>query len=595
MRGWIKQVSFAALLGWAGWAQAQQVTLDIQPRVLRLTEAATLTLSFAGINNPPVPELANVPGFQVQYVGREQQMSVVNGRTESSVNFRYRMVPTGTGKFRIGPFTLTIGGASYTLQPVEVEVVPSNGQPQSGGGDSQQLTDLLFARMRSDQNRVYAYQYFNLFIDLYYRGVNLDRSISLADLPGSGLDISPFEELRPTREAVGSDLYEVRHFRAQAKALSAGVFTLNPNLRVNLIVENSQPQRDPFGFDMFFRQRDTRAVSVSIEPWTLEVKPIPDDGRPSHFSGAVGQFDFSVQLSRTDVKAGEPITLTARVSGQGNLDTIAMPGIQVDDRFRVYDPKLIEQTSRAGQSGGVKTYEQVLIPRSEDITTIPPLSFSFFDPNQGRFQTITRGPFPLTVHPSDLADKAMVQPNEPVSPAVRKALGLDIVYLKNAPRAWVIATDSGGTGPGQWLKVLPALAVVGAFLWRRRTDSLARDPIKASRLHAPRAARASLATAEQQLDEPAEFYASLWKALVLYFANRLNRDQGEISPALIRKIVDTATLPVPLVQSLDEILRIDEQLRFGGAAPNQRADREQHTRDVADLLRACEKVRVEVP
>lgn len=587
---------FAALLGIAGVVCAQQVTMEIQPPVLRLTEAATLTLRFENVDNPPAPELADVPGFQVQYVGREQQMSIINGRAEQAVNFRYRLTPVSTGAFTIGPFELNLAGRSFTLDPVKVEVLPASGAPgQSGQG--QQLNELLFAKIRTDRVDPFAHQEFELTIDLYYRGIQLDRSISLNDLPASGLELDSFEEIRSTREAVGAEVYDVRHFRTRAKALSAGEFNLAPTLRVNVIVEDPRRRQDPFGgspFDMFFQRHETRAVAVPVEPWTLTVRAIPEEGRPSTFAGAVGVFDMQVTLSRKEVNAGEPVTLTVRINGRGNLDTIAMPALALDEqKFRVYDPKLVEQTLRDSRSGGAKAFEQVIIPRSEAVDSIPPVSFSYFDPEQGGYRTITRGPFALTVNPSDQEAGTVVQLDDSVSPAVRKALGEDIVFVKNPPDSWR-RIERPGRAPGlPWpVQALPALAVAAAFGWRRRTDALRRDPGMARRLHAPRAAKAALADAEQRLDDPALFYADLWRALVLYFANRLNRDQGQITPDAVRRMTEDAGCSTELRASLDEILTSGEALRFGAGSPNARADRERHLRDVAALLRACEKGRV---
>jgi hypothetical protein len=385
---------------------------------------------------------------------------------------------------------------------------------------------------------------------------------------------------------VGSEVYDVRHFRATAIPLASGTFDLSPTLRVNIVVPSQarRSARDPF--DLFFQRRETRSVAVAVEPWTLTVKPIPEDGRPSTFSGAVGMFDFTVSLSRNDVTVGDPITLTARIEGQGNLDTIAMPDLQLDERFRVYDPKLVQQAGR-GAGRGLKVFEQVVIPRSDDITGIPPVSFTFFDPAQEAYRTISRGPFPLTVSPSTQAGRTVVQPDDPVSPAVRKALGVDIVFLKNAPARWTI--DSGTGAGGGWLHVVPVLAVIGVLAWRRRADALSRDPGKARRIQAPRAARASLAEAERHLDDPVAFYTATWRALALYFAHRLNCDEGRISPDLIRTAARRCNLAEDLTASLDALLTADEQLRFGAAPANRRDEREAQARDLATLLRQFDR------
>ena len=118
--------------------------------------------------------------------------------------------------------------------------------------------------------------------------------------------------------------------------------------------------------------------------------PLPEEGKPEGFSGAVGKFGFNVSVSPTEVKEGDPITLRMTVNGEGNLTAFEMPSLSSKDNFKLYDPQIIEKDN-------IKKSEQVIIPNSAEVIQVPKIQFSYFDPDLKRYQTITRGPFPITV------------------------------------------------------------------------------------------------------------------------------------------------------------------------------------------------------
>src|SRR4030095_9656612 len=49
---------------------------------------------------------------------------------------------------------------------------------------------------------------------------------------------------------------------------------------------------------------------------------------------------------------------------------------------------------------GIKTFEQVIIPQNHEITVLPPLRFSFFDPEQKSYRTLSNAAVPLSVRAS---------------------------------------------------------------------------------------------------------------------------------------------------------------------------------------------------
>ena len=156
-------------------------------------------------------------------------------------------------------------------------------------------------------------------------------------------------------------------------------------------------------------------------------------GKPADFSGAVGKFNFETSLSSKEGKTDDPITYTVKISGTGNFKVIDAPGLKLPPAFEVYDPKVKENVnnSAAGMSGS-KQYDYLIIPRQPGDYKIDAKSFSYFDPNAGKYITITSPEFPLKITgaPSKNANAGLSMNKQDVS-----ILGQDIRYIKtNTPQ-----------------------------------------------------------------------------------------------------------------------------------------------------------------
>ena len=571
------------LLG-ATLASAQQITLEVQPRAMRQNETATLKLNFINLNPPQAPDLPPMDGFDVQFVGQEQHFQITNNKQERRLTYNYALRPRATGTFQIGPFALDMNGQKIDIHPVSVEVLPPAAGAQSGGTS---IDNLIFAKLIIPRPEVYLQERFDLELALYYQGIRIDRGVQLQNLPSTGLNIEAFDEVGANREVVNDQIYEVRRFRLRGTALTAGTFELAPSLRVNIFVQQER-SRDPFfgDFDIFFGRHQTQAADVSVEPTQVTIKSLPTEGRPASFGGAVGRFDMEASIQPQEVAAGEPVTLMIRITGQGNFESISMPSLNPGDDFRRYDPKLI------AAGGDHKVFEQVFIPRTDKIAEIPVVEFSYFDPASARYETITRGPYPLLVKAgSSAAAPQLVQ--APTTPAADTSpLGIDIIDLKRT-------LISQPERPSDEVKIntpaylAPLLAIAALFVFQRRRDSLRSDISRQRRSQAPRSARKAIAAAEIALknSDAGVFHQSLWQALADYIAHRCNLEAGQISPDLMLQKSKAAGLPAPQQNALEQILRACDEARFaaGASSPAEWPSRLQSTQEV---LKALERVRL---
>ncbi|MDZ7845382.1 MAG: BatD family protein [Owenweeksia sp.] len=165
-------------------------------------------------------------------------------------------------------------------------------------------------------------------------------------------------------------------------------------------VQAQIPTQLPTNQTDIFGRRVTRTINqTAAENFpSIEVRPLPERGKPSGFGGAVGDYNFSVTLSRNELSANESITLTVKVSGTGNIKLIEAPEPEIPSAFEAFDPEYEEniRVNAAGMSG-TKTYRYLLVPRYGGTYKIPELKFSYFDPRLERYLTLQSEELEVTV------------------------------------------------------------------------------------------------------------------------------------------------------------------------------------------------------
>ena len=620
------RVSAAAWRGACAWAAAfvlaaaasvpasaqsgPEVSFFVQPNVLQLGEVATARFEISGIANPPVPTLPSLPNFQVDSTpSRGLQTQVANGRLlTSTITYSYRIMPRRQGTFTIGPIEYRAEGRRYTLPAVEVRVgAAPEATGAADGNESQALEDLLFAKLSASKESAYVQEAVTLILSVYSRQLDLGRDFALNNLPQAGITLGEFRELGAEREIMDGQVYTVRRFYATCRGLTSGLFRFEPVLSVPVrIRRNANPSSRRSPFDQLFLSAavETRKIDIDPEPLTLTILPLPTTDRPRDFSGAVGSFQFSASAQPREIDVGSPITLTMEIRGQGNLDSISAPQLDLGDEFKRYDPRLIDKRDSGARDSGSKTFEQVIIPRDPAITEIPRLSFSFFDPDAAAYRTLEQGPFRIVVNPASNAAARVVEA-APASESLRelKVLEEDIAYLKPPPERWLHAdrTRSYRSALFLGMQLAPPLCALALFAFARRRDSLASDQIRSRRRRAPKQAEEGLRRVRAAVEarDNRSFFEAVWDALAAYFADRLNLSPGEVTGDQVALRFQQGGMNA---QDLDRLRRIFdrcEQARFGlGFSSQSTMTDEDHRsaelleRELESVVRLCEEVKV---
>ena len=548
------------------------VRASVNPRRAQVGEPLSLIIEVSGAQNVTAPALGSIDGFDAQYVGPSTQVSIVNGQVNASVQHRYSLVPMRQGHFTLGPFTVEYQGKQYQTAAVDVDVGGANPPPQPGGqapappGQAAQGaagTQPLRVTLSVPRQEVYLHEQLPVDLRLYVGNVRVS-DLQYPTLPGDGLSIDKFPEPSQQRQEVEGQVFQVVRFQTTVIPLRAGALTLGPaSVRLSLLSRRRGGSfNDPF-FDQFFQNdpfAERRPIDVRSDPVTLTVLPLPEEGKPPGFSGAVGHYTMQVTAAPTELNAGDPITLRMNLTGSGGLADVQPPALTSTENFRTYEP-------RAGKAeGSERSFEQVLIPNDPSVHAIPPVRFSYFDPQARHYQTIESQPIALVVRPSQGASRPEVVIGG--APAARNVpdekLGRDIVYIKDDPGRLAARADAWYRSlPFLLWQPLPLLLFATAVWYERRRQRLTGDVRYARFTRAGKQAKHALAGAERALaaGNREQFYDAVSRTMQEYLAAKLDLPPGAIDA----DAVAARGVPEDCAQRVRDFLATCEQVRF---APN---------------------------
>ena len=373
--------------------QAANFTVSLDRDAITLGDSVTLTFQFNDCDpdNMPTP---NLPGVRISGPMRSSSHSWDNGKSSSSVSYAYQLTPAQVGSVNIPPYAFEIGGKRLTSLPLTLQVVkpgaPSPETIQSG-------SELAFIKLMLPKKEVYIGEIITLQLQLFARDVvQRIRGFQLLSLPADGFSVGNLTEAQGSQTQIGNAVYRVIPLVATLRAIKAGSLTLGP-VTVKIAVEIPSRNRRGNPFIDIFGGGDVRELTLAANPETMQCLPLPTENVPPGFSGAVGNYTMAASAGPTNVAVGDPITLRVQITGRGALDALTLPEQPNWQDFKTYPATSKIESNDKLELQGAKTFEQVIVPQSTAIKELPPFLFSFFDPEQKRYRTLSQAAMPLVV------------------------------------------------------------------------------------------------------------------------------------------------------------------------------------------------------
>jgi hypothetical protein len=561
----IRIVIFAAmLLAPAAWAADFTASLDNS--TITLGESATLTLTFEGgqpQNLSPVPA---IPNLSVQNNNRNWsqsfKMDMGSGQSSTSIIFTHPMIltPRTTGEFVIPALSADIDGQHFSSSPLKLTVLKADA-PTSA--DINSGNEVAFMTLVVPSNKVYLGQQVEAQVRIYLR----DDVENFSDFQYTSQDADGFLlgkgiQGGRSQEQVGNRVYSVVPITYVLTVTKTGPLTLGPFTAsaIAVVVSQNQSGGDPF-FRQFFNQGEQKQVSLATEPVKVEGLPLPEQNKPANFSGAIGNFTMNVSVGPTNVTVGDPVTVRVQISGRGSFDSVTLPDQSALNGFKIFSPTVKTEASDQLGMEGAKTFEEIVTPQNADIHEWPQFSFSFFNPDDGRYHTLTQPAVALAIHSAGTTPLPAFAKNaapENQAPADISPIQENLGPLR-AETAPLVAQPAFLA-----LQSLPVLAFVAAFIWRKRVDNLANNP----RLRRQRAVAQIVSSGLIDLqkfaaeNKPDEFFATLFRLLQEQLGERLDCPASAITENVIDEHLVLRNAPTVTRDGLRELFQLCNQARY---------------------------------
>lgn len=552
----------AALCLGSARLDAATFTASLDRDTIALGESATLSLTFEDGSPRNVPMPSNVAGLQIAYVGPSSQFSYINGETKSTVTYNFTLTPRQAGDFAIPPLVADVGGQQLSSPSLRLKVLPPNSPPPAAVNSG---SEVAFMRLTLPEKEVCPGEVLAARLDVYLRDdVQNFGNFQLTGTPANGFTVGKMAQSPKQRVQIGNRIYTDIPLSLALTTVKTGLVSVGPFTASAVVVLPSANQaRDSFPFGIF-GGGEQKQVSLATDTLNVESLPLPIEGAPPNFNGAIGDYTMTVTAGPTNVAVGDPITVRVQISGRGALDALTLPDQPAWRDFKTYPPTSKVETGDPLGLQGTKTFEQIVAPQSTDVHELPVFSFSFFNPDTKTYRTLRQPSVQLAVQSSGTTPAPMIAATKTPNPQPLPPQQ-DILPIKEQPGALTQAGPPLLTRPVFLaMQSLPVFAWLAAFVWRKRTDSLANNPRLRRQRRVAQLVRKGLndlhrLAAENNSDE---FFATLFRLLQEQLGERLDCSASSITEAVIDERLVLLGAPETTLAGLRELFQLCNQARY---------------------------------
>ena len=562
------------------------------------------------------PEFEDFDYVAGPYTSQSSSTSFVNGKRTSSfaLTYTYTLMANKEGTFMIPPATIKVDGSQYSSNGVRITVLPPDQPTQTSAAsqprntnqssatsqqreNSQTSAENIFMRTLVSKTKVHEQEVILLSYKLYFAGVDVAQMTNNTRLP-------EFKGFLKQELEMGEIQTELEHYngrnyqtavlyRALLFPQRSGELVIEPaQFEAILRVQNRAQVRSIF--DDFFGSYTTVSKQLVAPKVTIHVASLPA-GKPAGFSGGVGQFSINSTISSTNLQANEAVTLKLTVQGTGNMKLLKTLAVDWPEGFEVYDPKVTNnfQNTTSGVTG-TKIIEYLAIPRAGGTYTLPPVQFSYYDPQADSYKTLTTPEYTIQVARTATEETSATVVNNYVQKEDIQQLGTDIryIYTGDLERGARIQKQ-GQVTFGSWLfwlwYIMPTLLAAVLFIVFRKQIKENADITRVRYKKANKIAQRRLKNAERLLKEnqKEQFYEEIERAAWTYLSDRLSVPTAQLGKENIAQILAAKSVSEDIIKQLLHVLSTAEFARYAPISDHAMQDIYDDTTKIINQLENC--------
>ena len=526
---------------------------------------------------------------------RSQQSStqIINGKVSSSrsITYTYILMAVSEGTFNIPAASIEVDGVKIFSNPLTIKVLPKDkedansnqGQGNSGISSRNQkssgrITDKdLFVLATASKTKVHEQE---AILVTYKAYTTVDLRQLLGKMPDQqGFYVQEVE--LPTQKTFKLEHYKGRNYNTvvyrqyvlfpqKSGKLEIPAVTFDAVVAQRVAVSD-----DPF--EAFFNGGGYVEINKKIVAPKLVINVDPLPSKPEGFSGGVGTFSLKSDISTTELKANEAVTIKLTISGTGNMKLVSAPEVKFPHDFEVYDPKIEDNYElTANGLSGTKTIEYLAIPRHAGNFSIPPIEFKYFDIKSGEYKTLTTEAYELKVAKGDGSAASQQVIADFTNKENVKVLGTDILFIKTGDTALRQKGNYfyGTTAYYLWYIIPFLLFVVFVVIYRKQAiESANVAKVKTKKANKVATKRMKLAGKLLSENKVNEFYDEVLKALWGYISDKLNIPVSKLSRDNIEAELSGHGVPEDLIKEFIGALSECEFARYAPGNQNEAMDK----------------------
>ena len=487
-----------------------------------------------------------------------------NGKRSYSKTYSYFLAPKKRGKFTIKQAVIEIDGETYKTFPITITVSAAVDRPNAPPEASDVASDNIHLVAEVSKTNPYLNEATTVIYKLYVApevGVSNWRE---KDNPRYNDFWSQNIEIKALNQQKG--VYKGKEYRYVVLRKTVLYPQKTGKLKIEPLVLDINVEVPSGRADIFGRQIMTKVPkTITAGSRTINVKPLPDENKPSDFKGAVGDFNFKLVTSKTQLNATESLQAKLEVSGKGNLKLFELPKLTTPSSLEVYEPEHKENvsTNLSGMRGSISdTY--TIVPQYRGKYPIPSISFSYFDLKTETYKRISSDEIVIDVLEGPMASTANNENSlkSNTKQTVRPSTNT-FAFIKTSSNWSSTRNEAFFKSSLFWsMLLLPFLVIPLAIIIRRKKDERDAD-VHGNRIRkADRLAKKYLGAAKKSLGKKESFYLALEKALHNYLKAKLSIETSDFNKERIENLLAERNVETDVVSDFISILENCELARY---------------------------------
>ncbi|MFT5242439.1 MAG: hypothetical protein ACJA1H_000499 [Glaciecola sp.] len=491
--------------------------------------------------------------------------SWLNGVHSYSKTYSYFLAPQKQGRFIIKSASIEIAGVVYKTKAITVQVTHAVKRPNDPYNLDGVASENIHLVAEVSKGNPYLNEAITVVYKLYVSpntGVSNWRELEnprYNDFWSQKIDTKGLRIQNGTYK--GEDYRFVVLRKTVLYPQKTGELEIEP-LKLDVTVEVPTNRRDIFGG--MHMAKTNRTVSAGSR--TINVKPLPEEGKPADFTGAVGDFKFNVMTSKSELNASESLRATVQVTGKGNLKLFQLPKLTLPSSLEVYEPEHNEtiRTYLGGMQGSISD-GYTIVPQYKGKYPIPSISFSYFDLATETYKRVSSGEIIIDVIEGPI-NTSSGDDNLATTNGDKKEVTLNsdqFAFVKTEANLKPIASNNFFRSTSFWSSLLsPFLLIPLALVYRREKEKRNADVFGNKIRKADKLAKKYLGEAKKALGHKEAFYIALEKALHNYLKAKLQIETSDFSKEKIEEILIERRVNEPAVKEFISILEHCELARY---------------------------------